>query len=75
MAGVESMIVEEKQPPTKQIDREKVNICPVQFLEIGIKLLKIPSKHLIFIDLDMSIVVACILFDWSSSFSFRISTR
>lgn len=26
MAGVESMIVqEEKQPPTKQIDREKVN--------------------------------------------------
>lgn len=26
MAGVESMIVEEKQPPTKQIDREKVNI-------------------------------------------------
>lgn len=27
MAGVESMIVEEKQPPTKQIDREKVNKC------------------------------------------------
>lgn len=26
MAGLESMIVEEKQPPTKQIDREKVNI-------------------------------------------------
>lgn len=25
MAGIESMIVEEKQPPTKQIDREKVN--------------------------------------------------
>lgn len=24
MAGVESMIVEEKQPPTKQVDREKV---------------------------------------------------
>lgn len=26
MAGIESMIVEEKQPPTKSIDREKVNI-------------------------------------------------
>lgn len=26
MAGVESMIVEEKQPPTKQIDREKVTM-------------------------------------------------
>lgn len=25
MAGVESMIVEEKQAPTKQIDREKVS--------------------------------------------------
>lgn len=25
MAGVESMIVEEKHPPPKQIDREKVN--------------------------------------------------
>lgn len=24
MAGVESMIVEEKQPPIKQVDREKV---------------------------------------------------
>lgn len=26
MAGIESMIVEEKQPPTKQIDREKVSL-------------------------------------------------
>lgn len=25
MAGLESMIVEEKQPPTKSVDREKVN--------------------------------------------------
>lgn len=27
MAGLESMIVEEKQPPPKQVDREKVSIC------------------------------------------------
>lgn len=28
MAGIESMIVEEKQAPTKQIDREKVIVYP-----------------------------------------------
>lgn len=32
MAGVESMIVEEKQAPTKQIDREKVIVYPFSTL-------------------------------------------
>lgn len=29
MAGLESMIVEEKQPPAKQVDREKVKLQPI----------------------------------------------
>lgn len=47
MAGVESMIVEEKQPPTKQIDREKVRAHSdgLSFTDVGEERKKKTHKH------------------------------
>lgn len=36
MAGLESMIVEEKQPPPKQVDREKVNHFSTEYPRLSI---------------------------------------
>lgn len=33
LAGIESMIVEEKHPPTKQIDREKVKYLTIILID------------------------------------------
>lgn len=68
MAGLESMIVEEKQPPTKSVDREKVNIhsdynCNRWFVIC------------VCVPLDLSAIVARLLFHRASSFTGRIYPR
>lgn len=67
MAGVESLVVEEKAQPTKVVDREKVNtenslnVLPVR---------NILGKFFFFI--DMSTFIAGFLFDGPSSFAARV---
>lgn len=62
MAGLESMIVEDKQSIQKPVDREKV------WLSCNIVMFTIITNPIIIIFIDMSIIAACILFHGTSSF-------
>lgn len=79
MAGVESMIVEEKQPPPKQIDREKVSASfhlmasDINYESVYVNFLFFSFSRFNYVEsLDLSIAVTCFLFHRASSFASRI---